>query len=399
METDPMKLLRTFTTSDAVEGAVEVRLELSEALVAYRSRVWILLIALLAGVILAIWSMALQSSAFGQTMVSVFERNENLDYLKFIVGMAFTMLMIIAIALGISIILFVSMMRRFFAVLRARYGTFAKGGMGTSPRVANGKLIQEATAEAGMVKDPARMLLGLAKEAEEEIPQVDNLLKYSTMFTLLLALMSIAAAGMTALGVTHVPDSDIDLITGLHIASAMVLAGAVLLLVEAHSFVKYFMNRVDSLETFEATGPMPVPAGKDPIDRFANCVLAKGQAKDYEQVSKQLAGASGQRHVFDMVLGGPGERVLVRTFDVVPGIDGIRDLRTAAEDVARRDGDLPIRVVALVVSPLEDLDVDDVVYDYLMEHPIVDETGARAKSLQIVAEVEGYYSVLPFTVP
>ena len=55
--------------------------------------------------------------------------------------------------------------------------------------------------------------------------------------------------------------------------------------------------------------------------------------------------------------------------------------------------------MGLVGVEIDDLDVDDIVYDYLMDHPIVDDRGERARSLQIVAEVEGYYTVLPFTAP
>jgi hypothetical protein len=34
-----------------------------------------------------------------------------------------------------------------------------------------------------------------------------------------------------------------------------------------------------------------------------------------------------------------------------------------------------------------------------MENPIIDTTGELERSVQIVAEVEGHYSVLPFTYP
>jgi hypothetical protein len=144
---------------------------------------------------------------------------------------------------------------------------------------------------------------------------------------------------------------------------------------------------------------VPVPEGADVLERFAGCAISRHGMRDPVRGPGELPGASGDRHAFELVLGGPSERVMVRTFDRVPKITDVRDLRTAAEDVARRDGKLPLRVVALVSEEQDDLDVDEVVYDYLMEHPILDESGDWARSLQIVAEVEGYYSVLPFTVP
>jgi hypothetical protein len=253
--------------------------------------------------------------------------------------------------------------------------------------------------EAGLVRDPARTLLGLAREAEEEFPQVDDLLKYSTSFTLLLAMMSLMAAGLTLFGISHVPDEAQAAMILAHALGCLVLAAAVLLQVEAQRFISYFITRVSALETFEAQGPIPVPDGKDALDRFANCVMSRDPTMEGDRVAGELVGASGQKYSFDLVIGEPGGRVLVRTFKDVPGIDEVRDLRTAAEDVTHKEGGLPLRVVALVIGEMDDLDVHDVVYDYLMEHPILDDKGERGKSLQIVAEVEGYFSVLPFTVP
>jgi hypothetical protein len=214
-----------------------------------------------------------------------------------------------------------------------------------------------------------------------------------------LAMMSFVSAGLTLLGVTHVPEDGRTSAILVHVVGTLVLAVAVLLAVEAQRFITHFIFRVTALETFESQGPVPVPEGETALERFAGCVISRQGVDGEGRSAGELKGASGDAHAFDLAMGGPDDRVLVRTFDRVPTIDQVRDLRTAAEDVARRDGELPLRVVALVGNELDDLDVSDVVYDYLMEHPILDERGEMARSLQIVAEVEGYYSVLPFTVP
>lgn len=394
-----MRLLRTFTTSDAVEGAVEVRMELSEALHAYRSRLRLLALALIIGVILTVSAMILQVGGFLGWIGEWIDGTGSLDYLMSLVGLMYTAFFVIALSLGIAVLLFMGMMRRYFALMRARYGTFTGGGMGQPLRKIFGPRRAEIEEEAGMVRDPARTLLGLAREAEEEVPQVDDLLKYSTGFTLLLAMISLMAAGLTLFSISHVPDEAQATMTFAHVLGCLVLAAAVLLQVEAQRFISYFITRVAALETFEAQGPVPVPEGKDALDRFANCVMSRDPTIEGDRVAGELVGASGQKYAFDLVLGEPTERVLVRTFKDVPGIDEVRDLRTAAEDVTHKEGGLPLRVVALVIGEMDDLDVDDVVYDYLMEHPILDDAGERAKSLQIVAEVEGYFSVLPFTVP
>ena len=53
-EVTTLRLLRTFTISDAVEGAVEVRMELADALREYRSRSRLLLLGLTVGVLLLV---------------------------------------------------------------------------------------------------------------------------------------------------------------------------------------------------------------------------------------------------------------------------------------------------------------------------------------------------------
>ena len=394
-----MRLLRNFVTSDAVEGAVEVRMELSEALHGHRSRLRLMVLALVLGVGLVFVAMLLQVGGFIGQLFQWLDGVAGLSFWDSMLGLMYIFFFVISLALGIAIVLFTGMMRRYFALMRARYGTIAGGGMGRPARRPKGLKDAEIEEEAGMVRDPARALLSLAREAEQEVPQVDDLLKYSTVFAMLLAMMSLVAGGLTLAGMSLVPEEIIEAMTVVHVAGTIILACGVLLQVEAQKFINHFITRVGTLETFESQGPIPVPDGDTVLTRFAGCVLVRHGLGDEKVGPGELQGVSGDKHSFDLVLGGPKERVLVRAFERTPGIDDVRDLRTAAEDVARRDGKLPLRVVALVSADLDDLDVDDIVYDYLMEHPILDERGEWAKSLQIVAEVEGYYSVLPFTVP
>ncbi|UCC93031.1 MAG: hypothetical protein JSW25_10310, partial [Thermoplasmata archaeon] len=180
-----MRLLRTFRTSDAVEGAVEVRMELSEALHTHRSRVRLMVLALMVGVVLTIAAMSLQMSAYMSWIGEVFEGEESLDYLMAILGILYTAFFVISLALGIGVLLFMGMMRKYLSLMRARYGTIAGGGMGRPDKRARRPKDADIEEEVGAVRDPARTLLSLAREAEEEVPQIDDLLKYSTVFALL----------------------------------------------------------------------------------------------------------------------------------------------------------------------------------------------------------------------
>lgn len=394
-----LKLLRTFTISDAVEGAVEVRMELADALREYRPRSRLLLLGLTIGVLLLVAATVINVYWLAIETMNVLYGDRTFDLTFIGLSLAYVFLTVIALAVGGTVLIFVVQMRRFFSVLRVRYGTLEGPGMGSTKGPSGKVEDEELLEEAKGLTDPARTLLGLAKEAELEVSQLDDLWKASVVFTTLMAFISLGAAGLAALGDTFAPSSWHPLLVSLYLLAALLLFISVLLLVEAGRFVRYFVSRVRALEVFEDEGVMPVPPGDDTLDRLEYCLVGRGYAEAESRSAEALEGSSGKRHAFDMVLGGPGERVLVRTYEGTPGIDDLRGLRRSAKDVARREGALPLRIVALVSEDLDDLDIDDVVYDYLMEHPILDDEGERTRSLQIVAEVEGYYSVLPFTVP
>ncbi len=394
-----MKLLRTFTTTDAVEGAVEVRLELSEAMRAYRTRVRVLLFTLILGVILSISAAFVQIGGFLTYIGEVLGGMVGVDLALIGLGLVFALVSTLVLAMGMADMIFSWQVRRYFALLRARYGTLEAAVMGTPPRPVPIPDKVDGDPESEAMRNPARTLLGMAREAEGEVPQVDNLLKYCIGFTFMIAALMLGSGILTVMGITHIVEELWLEISVLHFVATGILAISIALLIEAQRFSGYFVSRVRTLATFEAQGPVPVPPGETSLDRLTVCLTAKGLADHLERGPGTLTGASGEVHSFDLVLGGAGERLLVRTYERIPGIEDLRDLRTAAEDVTRKDGALPVRIVALVGVEIDDLDVDDIVYDYLMDHPIVDDMEERARSLQIVAEVEGYYTVLPFTAP
>jgi len=392
-------LLRNFPISDAIEGAVEVRLELSDTLKAQRSRVWLLLFCLVLGVLFTVGSAFWQAGEFIGNIFELIDGEMDWSVSGFARGIVLVMISLLVLALGIADLLFAYQMRKFFALMRARYGILEAGRIGAPDhQQASRQDISRAEDESRVV-DPARSLLGLAREAEGEMPQVDTLLKYCTAFTFMLAVIMLALAGLTVLGGSFALEELWVELTALHLVSMVFLGASVMLLIETNRFTQYFKARIRALEVFEAQGPVPVLPGETPLERFTVCMLATGMTEDRKGGPGTLKGTSGQDHSFDLVLGDAGDRVLVRIFGSVPGIEELRDLRAAAEDVAKKDGALPLRIVALVGVEIDDLDVEEIVYDFLMEHPIMDDLEERARSLQIVAEVEGHYSVLPFTVP
>jgi hypothetical protein len=392
-------MLRNFPITDAIEGAIEVRLELSEALRAQRSRVWVLLACLVLGVLLSIVSAFWQVGEFVGGIFSFIDGEVEWGVGPLALGIVLVMVSLLVLALGTSDLLFAYQMRKFFAMMRARYGMLEASRVGGADHHQATRQDISRAEDESRVDDPARSLLGLAREGEGEIPQVDNLLKYCTAFSFMLAMIMMGLAGLTILGGSFAPEDQWMELAVSHLLAMAFLSISVLLLIETNRFVQYFKARIRALEVFEAQGPVPVPMGETPLDRLAVLMQVTGIADDQERGPGTLKGTSGNDHSFDLVMGDVGDRVLVRKYGSIPGIEELRDFRAAAEDVARKDGALPLRIVALVDVEIDDLDVEEIVYDFLMEHPIMDDLGERARSLQIVAEVEGHYSVLPFTVP
>ena len=332
------------------------------------------------------------------TAVDMLQGDVATDFYRILAAVAALFLVVIIVALSSTVLIFISQTRRFIALLRVRYGIFEGGPPGSRPGGEGVKSLPEGSSTVARL-DPARTLLGLAREAEGEVPQVDRLFRYSTSFTFMLAGLLALEAPLVFLGYAVVPDGMAVASTAVMAVAALILSFAVVLLVEAQKFLRYYVTRVEALEAFEVQGPVPVPEGDSALDRFRHCLLMTHAVKSVGEGPGELEGASGESHPFDTIIGGPRSRVLVRTLDHIPHIEDVKGLWHAADDVAKKDGRLPRRIVALVTTDLDELDVDDIVYDFLMEHPLEDGRGERVRSLQIVAEVEGRYSVLPFTSP
>ena len=375
-----------------------MRMELAEALRSYRPRLRTLLVSLLAGIALAMVVLSAQVVEIVSTALDMWSGDVATDYYWILAAGAALFLVVIIVALSSTVLIFLSQTRRFIALLRVRYGMFEGGPPGSRPGGEGVKFLPKDISTVARL-DPARTLLGLAREAEGEVPQVDRLFRYSTSFTFMLAGLLAFEVPLLFLGYAVVPDGMAVASTAIMAVAALILSFAIALLVEAQKFLRYYVTRVEALEAFEAQGPVPVPEGDSALDRFRHCLVMTHAVKSAGEGPGELVGASGESHPFDAIMGGPRSRVLVRTLDHIPRIEEVKMLWHAADDVAKKDGRLPRRVVVLVTADMDELDVDDIVYDFLMEHPLEDVRGERVRSLQIVAEVEGRYSVLPFTAP
>jgi hypothetical protein len=92
---------------------------------------------------------------------------------------------------------------------------------------------------------------------------------------------------------------------------------------------------------------------------------------------------------------GPGyDAILVKSLPKIPTRDDIDELLAEARELSEGEGIDICRVVALVAADMGDSDIDDELYEHIIE------AGRKARPrdcvLQLVMEVEGTYSLVPY---
>jgi len=157
-------------------------------------------------------------------------------------------------------------------------------------------------------------------------------------------------------------------------------------------FYRYYSRRQRAIAEAAAPGPAPVPEGPDPMSRFdrhvrvapglkAMLAAPDGRAEDGP------GGSSGAR-----LYSGDGAGMLVRPFDRVPAIAELETLLAEAKALAKKRGLYMFRAVALVGTGGADL--DNSTYDHVIA--LGERTRPGECALQLVMEVDGAYSMVPF---
>jgi hypothetical protein len=395
-----MSLLRSFPVTDAVEGSVEVRMELARALDTYGGRVRAGIAVMILAIVLAMLSVLPSAYSVGHDIVRILYGEAAFTLAWAVVSAAQLLLGVLVWAVGITIMLFLLQSRRFLAFTRARYDAFERMGSAAPPPEGSAPR-RPADARAEMPKDPARALISLVHEVEQQVPQVDRMHKYTAAFTVMLLLFLGVEVALDLAGPSKLAGSWFVATVAIQVSAAALLVVSLGLMLEIGRYLRYVNGRHRALEAFEAEPPCPVPPGRDAVERFMRCLAVRGEAGAWGDGSApgpgEAEGTGGRRHRFDAVAGGPGERVLVRAYPGTPTLEEVRALRDDAEDVARRDGRLPRRVVALVAEG--EADVPDEVYSFLLERPVMDVRGERSRTVQVVSECEGFYCPVPFVAP
>jgi hypothetical protein len=397
-------MLRRFQITDAVEGPFEVRLELAERVRTYGPRLRLALWISILGTLLAIVSSTIMGygPVNGVWEVLVGETDVTLGWLMVATGQL--LLIVFIWGNGLTVLIFLGQTHRFVALLGARYGTLERMGLEEPPSSEAKKRPEPSPGERPPV-DPAQALLHLAVEAEEQGPQLERMLKYSMAFTLILGGFLALQLGLAMVGISLLPGGWVLAVISLQLIALLLVILSQGFLVEAQRFFRFFTHRHRALKALETASPEPVPSGTDALTRYLGHLVDIGEIPEWEPgegerpMKAELEGASGARHPFDAALGDEEEQLLVRVFPRPPDIDEVTDLRTSAEDVSTRTGFAPRHIIALVDGASGEVDLTDEVYEFVMENPIEDPATGSLRTVQIVIEVEGYYSLIPFTYP
>ena len=395
-----MPILREFPVRDAVEGVVETRLELASTLDEYGGRVRAGIALTVVGLLVAMVSVLPAGLSVAMDLLDILREAFEPTFAWWVVAGVELTLMVFVWSIGATLLLFMYQSLRFLGTTRARYEVFQRMNREGPPAGAPSARAEPPSGGEAKPSDAAMVLMSLVSEVEEQVPQVDRMHKFTAAFTaMLLAFLGVQFA-LYAVGLSTVHGTLLLLTAGLQAAAAVLVAASLGLMMEVGRFLRYIRGRHIAMETFAATPPCPVPPGPDVVARFMRCLAATEDLVGWDEGATRpmvFEGLEGRRHAFDAAAGGPGSRVLVRAFDRAPTLEEVRALRQAAEDVSRRDGRLPRRVVALVREG--EADVPDEVYAFLLESPIMDARGERTRTLQVVSESEGYYCPVPFVAP
>jgi hypothetical protein len=243
-------------------------------------------------------------------------------------------------------------------------------------------------------------ILGSAMWVGDLVPVAGRLISVartviSMMIAGLMYLVALAIIGVLS-GIYIIPQLVAEIIVfGIFVGPAMLMYQS---LSRDMEFYQYYSRRHAALAEVASVGIPPVPEGKDHLERYMEFIKGLPAVKDLlsspEGGVEKEPGRKG--YTFSRLVHGTvrdGHKgIVVKVFDKIPDREELGLFVQEAHAFGERR-QISIRLaVALVAANVDDL--DDKVYDYVVE------TGRRTKStdvaMQLVMEVEGTYSMVPY---
>lgn len=336
------------------------------------------------------WSLAiLVMAAFtGMFLWDLIESGEALQSLVVLGYAALTLLFIPSGAFGLTLMLLAVKERQFLPFLEK-----ASGAM----RALEGSPPEGPAAEGrGAARDgsPLSGILGSAISIGSLVPTVERMAAVARGVLVMLIIGLVFLPALVGAGL-FLGTFSIRLIAMELAVLAFFAIPAVALfraLGRDLQFYRYYSRRQAAITESAAAGPPPVPEGAGPMARFDRFL------RGFPAVRAMLAAPGGR--VEDSPDGapatrlylGPGNAIVVRLFDRMPGIDELELYRSESSAMAQKRDIALSRAVALVAPGGADL--DDSLYDHLIG--LGERTRPGECALQLVMEVDGTYSMVPF---
>jgi|GEM_PF-2031220 len=243
-------------------------------------------------------------------------------------------------------------------------------------------------------------ILGSAMWVGDLVPVAGRLLSVArTVLSMMIAglvyLVALAVIGVVS-GIYVIPQLVAEIIVfGIFVGPAMMMYQS---LSRDMEFYQYYSRRHAALAEVASVGIPPVPEGKDHLERYMGFIkglpAVKALLTSSEGGVEKEPGRKG--FTFSRLVHGvvhdKHKGIVVKVYDKVPDREELGLLVQEAHAFGERRG-ISIRLaVALVAADVDDL--DDKVYDHVIE------VGRRTRSadvaLQLVMEVEGTYSMVPY---
>jgi hypothetical protein len=326
----------------------------------------------------------------GLAVLSLWDTISSGERLLSVAGLAYislTLLFMPSVGFGLALVILAAKERQFLPFLEKASG--AMTALEGRPPAR-----QAPAAGTSMDGGPLAGILGSAISVGSLVPTAERMavVARSVMVLLILGLVFLpvlAAAGLL-LGTFSVTLVALELVVFVVLAypAASVfgdLSGDL-------RFYRYYSRRHRAITEIAATGPAPVPEGSDPLFRYDRHLRAlpamksmlEGPGGKVEECPEGLAGTR--------LYSGRGSGILVRPFGQVPDTAALDAFRSEAILLAQKRAIRSFRAVALVASGAPD--VDDATYDHLVG--LGERTPPGGCALQLVMEVEGTYSMVPF---
>ena len=340
----------------------------------------------------ALWSLSVLFMA-GLAMLYLWEAMESGEAPLSLAGLAYislSLLFVPSAAFGLALLLLAAKERQFLPFLETASGalTALEGRPPAGPGPKGGPV---GNAPDG---SPLAGILGSAISVGRLVPTVERMAVVGRGVLILLILGLVALPVLAALGLWLGTFSATLVAMELVVLVVLAYPAASLYrdLTNDLRFYRYYSRRHRAITEAAAMGPAPLPEGPDPLarlDRHLRSVPAvKAMLAAPDGKVEEGPGGKPSTRLYQ----GSGTGLLVRLFDRTPDAAALEAFLSEAGSLAQKRGLSMSRAVALVAPG--GADIDDSLYEHVIG--LGERTRPGGCALQLVMEVDGSYSMVPF---